>query len=45
MEQKAELESKVEELEKKLDLEIRVQQFIVIKFLSMSIILFKISDY
>lgn len=45
MEQKAELERKVEELEKKLDLEIRVQQFIVIKFLSMSIILFKISDY
>lgn len=45
VEQKAELERKVEELEKKLDLEIRVQHSVyVIKLLIISNILFKISD-
>lgn len=40
VEQKAELERKVDELEKKLDLEIRVWQFVVIKLLTVSNIFF-----
>lgn len=45
VEQKAELERKVEELEKKLDLEIRVQYSVyVIKLLIISNTLFKLSD-